>query len=493
MAQRIIDAVNENLPETDRISLKDTFIVRLVALLHDFGNLPFGHTLEDEGHLFEKQWQSETRQQLLLAPVSSIIERSIKEAFGACHQKDQGERAARDVLAKVKTTLVKEEIGDVDELDYAYIPDIVGNTICADLLDYLRRDAYFAGLSGQYDERVLSYFTLADIDNGKGQLRKRLVIQLFKRKRGRKRYDDPRRDEIRPDALSALVDMLRLRYSLAEKIYYHHAKREASAMIIKMVASGIKAGILDEKLLCTLDDGSLLDYVERYRTNATDATKLRHLQISQELAKRLRSRDLYKPAYELKIVEAKSREKVNELMVDWQKRYDFEESLANLVNENPLDIIVYIPTQEMGAKAAKTLVQLPFGNGSSFCSLENLATRRELPAEYRDIRDIVDRELRVLDTKHRMLWKLSVFVHQGVERTSLIKKVCEEWFQSAEQYALVDIKASAASKSLSNKEKMEIAMLARTTVSTPPSGSEHRCSFSRLLDVVDSLLGSRAK
>lgn len=43
--------------------------------------------------------------------------------------------------------------------------DIVGNTVCADLLDYAKRDSYFAGLRLDYDpDRIAENFTLVGLD-----------------------------------------------------------------------------------------------------------------------------------------------------------------------------------------------------------------------------------------------------------------------------------------------------------------------------------------
>lgn len=43
--------------------------------------------------------------------------------------------------------------------------DIVGNTVCADLLDYAQRDSHFAGLRLDYDsDRIAETFTLVTFD-----------------------------------------------------------------------------------------------------------------------------------------------------------------------------------------------------------------------------------------------------------------------------------------------------------------------------------------
>ena len=48
----------------------------------------------------------------------------------------------------------------------AFMLDIVGNTVCADLLDYAGRDSHFAGLRLNYDsDRIAENFTLVEVDS----------------------------------------------------------------------------------------------------------------------------------------------------------------------------------------------------------------------------------------------------------------------------------------------------------------------------------------
>ena len=101
--------------------------------------------------------------------------------------------------------------------------DIVGGAISADLLDYLRRDTYFCGLSQNYDSRIFESFV---IDNG------RLVMNLEKH------------GILRRDALSELVNLLRIRYTLSERVYFHHTKIASGAMISKAVELASREGLI---------------------------------------------------------------------------------------------------------------------------------------------------------------------------------------------------------------------------------------------------------
>ena len=80
----------------------------------------------------------------------------------------------------------------------------MGNTICADLLAYIQMDATYTGIekkSGHY--RIYEYLTLkADAATS----RKRLCIKLTK-------------GGLRTDIVSAIMDLLDMRYALTERIF----------------------------------------------------------------------------------------------------------------------------------------------------------------------------------------------------------------------------------------------------------------------------------
>jgi HD superfamily phosphohydrolase len=61
--------------------------------------------------------------------------------------------------------------------------DIVKNTVCSDLLDYLYRDAYFCFLNLGFGDRFLDYLFIASRDeeiDGKRVQSRRLAIRLWR-------------------------------------------------------------------------------------------------------------------------------------------------------------------------------------------------------------------------------------------------------------------------------------------------------------------------
>ena len=165
-------------------------LIGVAALLHDVTHVPFGHTLEDERCLFPRHDKG--------ARLAKLLNGALGERLARL-----GLRDAVAAMLGVATVAVP-----------LWARQIVSSTIDADLLDYLRRDSYFAGLAQNYDDRIFRYFI---VDNGQ------LAINMTKH------------GMERPDARSETVQLLRMRYFLTERVYYHHTKVAAGAMISKAV------------------------------------------------------------------------------------------------------------------------------------------------------------------------------------------------------------------------------------------------------------------
>jgi len=128
----------------------------------------------------------------------------------------------------------------------AFMLDIVGNTVCADLLDYAGRDSHFAGLRLNYDpDRIAENFTLVEVDSsayttshshasGEGTQARggdaesfrnpfkgwclRAAISLVSHK-------------FRTDVPSELMNLLNVRFYLYERVIFHPTKCAAGSML----------------------------------------------------------------------------------------------------------------------------------------------------------------------------------------------------------------------------------------------------------------------
>lgn len=234
-------------------------LVRWAALLHDIGHVPLGHTLEDEfeGIYTKHDSFASPRIPHLWNEISPGQESEIRlvfrrkellpDSFGVLGI--SGEQAWQTVML---ICLHKEEIGDAarksfadvlgggDELSvpflrvlkaalsstagetfFPYMADIVGNTICADFLDYVRRDPSNVGLDVLRDNLVASRFFIGNDANGLP----RMALSLT-----------DRRGKPRLDTCTGVVELVRQRFRFAEIIYYHKTKVAASAMLAKAFA-----------------------------------------------------------------------------------------------------------------------------------------------------------------------------------------------------------------------------------------------------------------
>ena len=177
VVQRMVDAVNHNSRKRRRSDpdVKDRWVlgrpltpseerfIRLAALLHDIGHVPIGHTFEDELHLLHKHdeaprlnrilnketWPGSADEKLesLAALIDNLYQKYLLGPALSQHRPSE----------LVKKIISHEAVDGLAEagLRMAVCSDLVGNTICADLLDYLHRDWYHVGKERHFDERLL--------------------------------------------------------------------------------------------------------------------------------------------------------------------------------------------------------------------------------------------------------------------------------------------------------------------------------------------------
>lgn len=357
-AKRMVAALRE---VGTRIEPELEQLIGVAALLHDVTHVPFGHTLEDERRLFPRHDKGARLTQLL-------------------------DGALGDGLAKLG---LKEHVAALLTGEgAAHVPpwarQIVSSTIDADLLDYLRRDSYFAGLAQNYDDRIFRYFV---VDNDQ------LAINMTKH------------GMERPDARSETVQLLRMRYFLTERVYYHHTKVAAGAMVSKAVELAHAHGTLGEDELLRLTDGQLFDRLRR--TPSADAPDPQIV----GLIERLERRALLKRGYvvsTLTVSEEGRRTLVERFHESTRNRHEAEAYLAQQLGCAPAEVIVYCPALTV-MKEAAALVRTPAG-------LVRLNEPERLP----------NAEIPALEARYAALWRLYVFVPD--ERTARAAEVARDVF-----------------------------------------------------------------
>ena len=178
------------------VGLKDDFLepdngiplfrlLRIAALLHDMGHVPFGHTLEDEMPVIPKHDIFAEKP----GAARSRMERAVREVLTDSGNEKYAEAVLQVLLAISKSKKDDELYGLVEagqvQPEYLILADIIGNTLCADLLDYIIRDHLMTGIRGTYDPRIFRYFGV-EKHVWKGKPFNRVVIRLVKNGRFRR-------------------------------------------------------------------------------------------------------------------------------------------------------------------------------------------------------------------------------------------------------------------------------------------------------------------
>jgi len=336
MAHRMLNVLRRSA----EITADEENLVRVSALLHDLTHIPFGHTLEDERRVLPRHDKDEER-------VEHFYRRS---AVGRILKREGLQDA---VIGTIKG-------------NNTYASDIVGGAISADLLDYLRRDTYFCGLSQYYDPRIFESFMM---DGG------RLAVNVEKN------------GTIRLDTLSELVNLLRIRYTLSERVYYHHTKIASGAMISKAVELALREGLTVEELRALRDETLIWTLQELYTRNPTIA----------HLLGRLESRQLYRACYVLtnEIGEKRRQEIVGRFHHDLEAREAAEKTIARGSGVQPHEIIIYCPSFGMSLSEAEVPARLDRGQILPLSASNN-------------------EEIRILKDKHKGLWKFFVLIDRDV-------------------------------------------------------------------------------
>ncbi len=359
--QRVIDAIGKSAELEPRrclaVTEEEARVVRFAALLHDVTHVPLGHALEDQDGLFPRHDSAHRFERMLTG--GGELARRLAELG-----------ATDDVLS----ILLPEERAPAQVPPYWR--QLVSGTVAGDILDYLARDAYFTGLRLEIDPRISSYFK---IDRASGNL----YIDLAKH------------ELLREDILSEIVRLLEARYYFSERVYYHHAKVAAGAMIARAVEIALVAGRLVEEDLYDRTDESLLDLLLERSAGAEprEHERARRL-VDGYRARRLVKRACVFPRYENEAVQTSLVERF--FSGDGAERRRLEERLSDLARfatGREIDVIVYCPARRMQLKEARIHVRWPGED------------------ELRPLGAYADRvpRLRDLERSYRDLWKLYVF------------------------------------------------------------------------------------
>lgn len=360
MAHRMIETLRL---QGYQIDSHDAQLVRLAILVHDVTHIPYGHTFEDERQIFPRH-DAGPRLDYFLGPKSEL---------------------GRVLAAQGVREAVKEIL--TDHPPVPWMGQVVSSTIDADLLDYLRRDSFFAGLRMNFDDRVLSYFYL---DEGK------LLINMVKH------------GIDRPDARTEIIHLLRMRYVLTERIYLHHAKIASGAMISKAVELHARGSLRDEEALYSLGDQTFMDFIARLPGPG----------VIQQLVEGVESRRLYKRAYVLShySLGANRDAFIARYAGQSAEREELENQIAAKARLKPGQVILYCPKASFFKE-----VRVPVKSRTGVGPLYELDISGEVAAMAR---------------QYEGLWRTYVFCPP--EKVDTVRRACEKIFGYPSELTLND-------------------------------------------------------
>jgi len=344
-------------------------LLGLAGLLHDIVHTPFKHTLDrDSGVLPEPELKAEYNYR-----------------FEQINLKNKIGETDINILLDILATK------DPFDLDEPYLHQMIEDTISADLLDYSRRDGYYsAGWGKQWDERIYDHIAISYY-NGKPHL----VAKLTDIK-GR----------VTPSAITELVNLLQIRYTLNERVYLYPTKIAADSLLVKSIRSLIlNTGINPTKLVKDIREMSDEGIINYLATCDNDETKL--------YAEHLKKRILPGLACAFKHNELTLHEQAGiasccrgyENLEKWKMS---EAQIEKEAKVEPGSIIIYCHDIEMQKKEPDFLVYYDI-------------SQEPQPVENnQEMRD----EIMAIGNKHKNLWRCYIFCYdRDPEAIKRIKNV----------------------------------------------------------------------
>ena len=371
--------------EYQRMTGEATVLARLGGLLHDLGHVPFGHTLEDDLRFFDPHDANDARHDFLWDEMANELAQRVDIAPNGVH-------LPADLSAQLRLIMLSKSGSIIPTTPrYPFVSDIVGNTICADLVDYLQRDHFYTGLPVAVGQRVLNGFYVTPSSHPYQP--QRMVVRI-------KRDGRPR-----ADVVSELFKYLRYRYELSERAFVHHAKLAADVMVGKMMemwnaalaaeTDGEEARReIEQQALRRSDDG-LLEHILDQARGHPDNLRWQGL---AEIVSQLQRRRLFK---EIGVYTHRA------MGPELYDRYHSAEARAEVEGDaaryagvgNDWMVALWLPNPEMRFKPAQVLVD--DGGPNEILALEDWASQNGRRGS-----EIIE--------SHHSLWAMRVYVERSL-------------------------------------------------------------------------------
>lgn len=251
----------------ESVCKEDIARIRFSALLHDIGHGPFSHVSEA---LLEKYAPNQTQ---IGATREKIHEKITVDIL-------QTDPEINEILSDDEREFVVKMIRGQETQNWQR--DIVSSELDADKMDYLLRDAYFAGVKyGVYDLEKLIESCLIDSDKTETSL------------------------AINSQGIYALEQLLLARYHMTQQVYWHRVSLISNEMIIRGITLAIEGGNREMGALYRYNENDKAAFVQKYLDyhdeKVVDLLKSCAQEKACDIFNRLYSRNLFKMVAELRL------------------------------------------------------------------------------------------------------------------------------------------------------------------------------------------------
>lgn len=419
-ATRMFEQLGRGAKTTDN-ALEGVYrTVRLAALLHDCGHPVFSHVGERVlrqiypqefallgaalSRLFFDPLRNLGRSEAAAEPpaagevmaalflLSEAMEGFLKRCLPIPNKPP--EQALLDTVALI---LGRPRSLVVENRYHHWVRGIVSGDLDCDKLDYVARDAYFAGLPVSADvTRLLSQ--LASVE----WPRDKIPPDMSAEDRRLSEYEQTRVLALRPPGVSAFEMFVMTRSYLFERLYGHHKTRAAERSMERLLTYHLRIAITDGGWTPT----QVLDFV--YNDGGDDATLWRLAnpgsedprdEAVQAMARRLSQRDLPRRAIQVAAKYTKEQSlgsalsgplepwsRVQECLSNDASRVGLARKIADLVGLNPgLDLIVD-PPGGVPIKEAPDVWVAPTAGDQTPTQINAHFSAEQLSNAYRDVK-----------------------------------------------------------------------------------------------------------
>jgi len=252
------NSVRDIIPDPSELTYWKS-VLRMAALCHDIGHLPFSHAAEKE--LLPKDYDHERlTKELIYSDEMKRIWESMRPLLNA------------DDIVKLAVGAKKAGL-EMTTWETVLAEIIVGDAFGADRMDYLLRDSYHAGVSyGSFDHH-------------------RLINTLRILPRKDQDSDEPALG-LEAGGLESSEGLMIARHFMYKQVYFHHVRRVYDIHLKDFLMAWLQGGKFSTKLdeHLNISDVEVLSAIRNARENSNSE--------QHALARRIQSREHFRRFYE---------------------------------------------------------------------------------------------------------------------------------------------------------------------------------------------------